>query len=599
MQRSPRGLWTLGGSDEIRLREREGLFVAIRWLVAAFAIAAVAADDGRWAVVAWSIPVLLGAVNVVASVGRSRLRRVVHLRILGVAVNTGDGAIATAAMFNYAHQPDTATGLLLMLVVLEAAVRWGRIGGWLGGGLAGGISLGWMAHRDAEFAVELELSTALGRVGAYLVAGLLLGTMIRELERAGREVRRGLRRTDAIGRFALEAPRLSVEQAAERVARILHDDLDFERAAVVLAPERDPDVFRLAATSGYDPADVDGYRQFPVSVGVVGRCFRTGEAQFLEDVSDDPDYLAVDADTRSEMAVPLRSGDRVFGVIDVASTTVGAFASEDLRFLETVAAQLGRAFDNALLAEMERATIHELEELSAMKDDFIAIANHELRTPVTSIAGFAQSLLRQKDVMSPEEIDDAIRRIARQSSHLRHLLEDLLTLPRAEGGRRRLGRVPVALEDVAREVVRGFEAPGDAHRIEVESAGELPMVDADPDAVRRVFVNLLSNAVKYSPKGGLVSVRMSADGPFVRAEVEDQGVGIAPEDVPSLFRKFGRLSLGDDGRGGMGVGLFIVKELVEEMGGSVGVESSPGQGSCFWFRLRQSQPLPDAVSHVP
>jgi signal transduction histidine kinase len=607
-------LWTLGAPDDLALREREAMFVWVRWAFVLVGALSAVADYGRSPVAAWGAVGLLAAVNVVAAVAPHALRSVRPLRAVAAAVYLTDFTVVTIALFNYADRVDTATPLLMILVVLEGAMRWNVAGGVAGGTAGGAVVVAWMAHREATFDVAFSLSTAGARVGAYVLTGALLGGLIRQLDRGGREVARNLRRSEAINTFVTEAPRISVAEAAQRLARVLHDDLGFERTAVLLVPDEGPGRLRLVATAGYEGVDVERYREFPVEMGVVGRCFRTGEAQFLPDAVDDPDYLEVDPTSRAEMSVPLRSRDGVIGVIDVASTRVAAFDDGDLRFLETVAAQVGRAVENARVAEIERATIRELEELAAMKDDFIAIANHELRTPVTTIAGFAQSLLRQRDVLTQEEMDDAIERIARQSAHLRGLIEDLLTVPGRERAVRDVAIGPVDVSTVAQDVAREL-APDDGHHaLEVDVPGDVPPVQADPNALRRVFVNLVGNAVKYSPDGGTVHVRARSEngqgeGPeggqeegqeegMVLIEVVDQGMGIAEEHRPLLFTKFGRLPTSDYQRGGMGLGLFIVKALVEEMGGHVGVDSSVGEGSRFWFRLRAT-PMDEALPAGP
>lgn len=574
------GRWTLGGDAVTRLREREAMFVAVRWLVVVFALVAAAADDGRWAWVAWGMPGFLVGANVAATVLPRRFGSAASLRTLGGVVTVADGAAVIASMFNYAGNADTSTGLILVLVVLEAALRFDLWGGIAGGVLAAGVSQLWMLHRDVEFDIAYSVSTAGARSGVYALVGLLVGVLMWQLERAAGQVAAQLRRTDVVGRFAIGAPRLRVDEAAGRLAAILHDDLEFEFAAVVVVDEDGGETFRLVATAGYEDVDVDRFAHFPVTVGIVGRCFRTGRSQLLVDVAGDPDYLEVDPRTRSEMTVPLRARGMVFGAIDVGSSRLAAFDEEDRRFLETIAAQLALAFDNTRLAEIERRTIEELERISVMKDDFIAIANHELRTPVTTIAGFAQSLLKQRDVMTQDEIDDAIERIARQSAHLRDLIEDLLAVPGA-AGRRALEPEPVRLSEVAEEVVRALDPRNGVHALSVDVGPDLPEVEADRSAVRRVLTNLVGNAVKYSPGGGAVTVAGLLDGPMVRIDVADEGAGIDPAELSRLFTKFGKAADG----GGMGLGLFIVKELVEEMGGDVGVESEPGRGSRFWFRL--------------
>lgn len=580
------GLWSLGVPEEVRLRQVELLIVPVRWAVVAFAAVTMTQDTGRSPALAWALPVLIVLTNVVATAMPRRAATTARtLRHLAVLVTAADGAVVVAAMFNYARNVDSATALLPVLVVMEAGIRWGRLGGIASGLAFGGISIGWMAYRDGRGFADFRTSAAIVRGATFLLAGVLLGTVVHQLELAGRELRRRLRRTDAVGRFAIDAPRLDLDEAAVRLARILHEDLAFERAAVVMSLQPDRGMFRLVATAGYGHLDVSRYREFPLSEGVVGRCFRTGEAQLVTDVRADPDYLEVDPETRSEMAVPLRSGEQVFGVIDIASTRLSAFNEEDLRFLETVGAQLGRAFDNVRLAELERSTIQELERLSAMKDDFIAIANHELRTPVTTIAGFAQSLLKQRDVLTQEEIDDAIERIARQSARLRGLIENLLAVPRVETGFGGLVTEAVPVGDLARETLHDIEPHDGRRELVVDVPSDLPAVRGDPVAVRRVLMNLVSNAIRYSPEGRPVVVRARVDGGSVRVEVVDRGLGIRADDLPHLFQKFGLLNGGDAAPTGMGLGLFIVKGLVEQMGGTVGVRSTPGHGSTFWFRL--------------
>lgn len=572
----------LGAEPDVRLREREALFLPVRWMFVAFGVIAASMDEGASAALAWSTPVALALVNVAAWQLPRRLGTPRSLALLAVIVNVIDGALAAEAMFNYAEYPDTATNLLFLLVVLEAAMRWAYRGGLIAGGASAVVNVIWMIHREAEYGIAFTGSTALARAAAFLLSGLMLGMVIRQLERASIEIRRSVKRTDVVSRFAIESPRLSVDDAARLLAEILHDDLGFEFAAVVVADEDDPGQFRLVATAGYEETDVAPYQRFPVTVGIVGRCFRTGETQLLPDVTLDPDYLEVDARTQSEMTVPLRARGAVFGAIDVGSSSVAAFDQDDLMLLEAVATQLARAFDNARLAEIERRTIAELEEISAMKDDFIAIANHELRTPVTSIAGFAQSLLRQRDVLTEDELDDAIERIARQSAHLRLLIEDLLTVPGSRE-RRGLDQEVVCIAELARDVTRDLDPHNGAHHLAVDFDDHVPAVYGDRSAVRRVLTNLVSNALKYSA-GGPVVVRGRRDGPMVHVEVTDEGPGLHPSNVAVLFTKFGRPT-DREVVGGMGLGLFIVKELVESMGGTVGVRSEPGAGSCFWFRL--------------
>ncbi|HVM40541.1 MAG TPA: hypothetical protein VM618_07165, partial [Acidimicrobiia bacterium] len=203
MDRVRTRMWTLGAPDDVRLRQREAMFVWVRWAFVGVAVLGSALDDGRSAALAWSAPVVLAAVNVLAVVGPRRIRSTRGLTILGVVVNVGDFVVVTISLFTYSGNADTATPLLLVLVVIEAAMRWNVTGAAAGGAAAGAVVVAWMVEREATYGIDARFSTALARVGAYILTGALLGALIRQLEGAGREVQRQIRRTDAVGRFAL------------------------------------------------------------------------------------------------------------------------------------------------------------------------------------------------------------------------------------------------------------------------------------------------------------------------------------------------------------------------------------------------------------
>ena len=223
--------------------------------------------------------------------------------------------------------------------------------------------------------------------------------------------------------------------------------------------------------------------------------------------------------------------------------------------------------------------------LEAAKSDFIATLSHELRTPMTAVLGAAKTLLRDDIALSPERRQQLLEMIGAQGTRLTQITEEVLLANRLDRGDLRIDseRVDLAqLVDHALETMRQ-DAP---ESISLTAEGNGAAAIGDRDRIEQVLVNLIDNAVKYSPEGGEVVVRTVPAAASVRVEVADEGIGIPPAEQEAVFEKFYR---GDPQHlsvpGGTGLGLYICRELVQRMGGSIGVRSSPGEGSTFWFDL--------------
>lgn len=236
------------------------------------------------------------------------------------------------------------------------------------------------------------------------------------------------------------------------------------------------------------------------------------------------------------------------------------------------------------------AVLHDVTELRAldrMRAEFIANVSHELRTPVTSIKGFAETLLE-----NPE--DEATTKrflglIADAAERLVHLVDDLLTLARAESHEARLLIEAVPVSQAVEEAASLLEAEARAKQVSilVEIPPIVPPVAADRQLLGQVLINLLDNAVKYNRAGGTVTIRASSASPGkVRLEIADTGPGIPPEHLPRLFERFYRVDKARSRRlGGTGLGLAIVKQIAERLDGEVDVKSVPGEGSTFYLTL--------------
>jgi signal transduction histidine kinase/ActR/RegA family two-component response regulator len=228
-----------------------------------------------------------------------------------------------------------------------------------------------------------------------------------------------------------------------------------------------------------------------------------------------------------------------------------------------------------------------LEEASRHKSEFLSRMSHELRTPLNAILGFGQLL--EMDHLSPDQ-RESVQHILKGGRHLLALIDEVLDIARIEAGRLSMSQEPVSIDDVLKESLT-LVGPMTAMRgLHLSSDREEPSsrrhVFADRQRLTQVLLNLLSNAIKYNHEGGSVVVSSEeVTGGRMRVTVTDNGPGIPPDKMARLFTPFDRLGVEETGIEGAGLGLSLSKRLMEAMGGTLGVASTPGQGSTFWIEL--------------
>ncbi|HXR61687.1 MAG TPA: HAMP domain-containing sensor histidine kinase [Solirubrobacterales bacterium] len=248
-------------------------------------------------------------------------------------------------------------------------------------------------------------------------------------------------------------------------------------------------------------------------------------------------------------------------------------------------AALGAAFNEmAQELEIEEGRRNELDRL---KDEFVLTASHELRSPLTSVQGFAELLMLDKDSLTPRQ-RETVEIILDNCRHLVRLLNDLLDLARSDAGRLSIQPRPTEVGPLVDDVVRTMRAQTEAasQTLSEQIQPDLPLIDVEADRIRQILVNLVTNAHEYSPEGASIGVAARAVGAEVEIAVSDDGPGIPPEQLERIFERFTRGDAGLTQRvGGTGLGLAISKSLVELHGGSIAAESTPGFGSTFRVRL--------------
>jgi signal transduction histidine kinase len=254
---------------------------------------------------------------------------------------------------------------------------------------------------------------------------------------------------------------------------------------------------------------------------------------------------------------------------------------------------ISRDITDRKMAEEEKVSLKEemietLKETDLLKDQFLSILSHELRTPINSITGYA-SILDDEVAGSLSEVQHQyLRKILTGADNLMALVEDLLDISRVQAGKFTVTPEWTDFREVALSVIENLTPLADRRHLILldEVPADLPPVLADGRRIGQVLNNLVINAIKFTPQNGKISVRAFLEGGALRCEVKDMGIGITREDIPRLFKRFSQLDMSSTRKaGGTGLGLSIANAIIEAHGGKIGVESEVGQGSSFWFSI--------------
>lgn len=230
--------------------------------------------------------------------------------------------------------------------------------------------------------------------------------------------------------------------------------------------------------------------------------------------------------------------------------------------------------------------ITEIRKLEKMRVDFVANVSHELKTPLTSIKGFVETLLEEA-LTDRENSINFLRIIHEHTNRINRIINDLLELSSLESKGTYLEKEVFVLRPFIEEIIDGLKVQLKEKMLKLEfNIGTQVNINADKDKLRQVFLNLLSNAIKFNKEKGFIKVYSETEGDFIKITIEDSGIGIPEKDIPRIFERFYRVDKGRSRElGGTGLGLSIVKHIVEAHSGNVAVQSTEGLGSKFYFRL--------------
>jgi len=377
---------------------------------------------------------------------------------------------------------------------------------------------------------------------------------------------------------------VSLEPLLMKIVDTAAELTESEGASILLWDVRTGEL-RFRAAAG-DPQGRLSDIPVPITGSIAGAVFETGEPLIIADAREDPRHYSevgqrIGFETRSLLAVPMEISERRIGVLEaVNKRSDERFTEEDVETLTVLAAQAAVAVENARLVGALQEAYAQLGELDRLKSDFIAIASHELRTPLSLILGYASLLHGQLGDQARAELDMVLRAALR----LKQLIETMLNLRYLETGEAELSCSCFDLRRSVEEACETYRSLAEAKGLTLTA--DLPaeplVVCADPDKLPVILDNLLSNAVKFTPPGGQVWVTACTRGDQVELVVADNGPGIPQKDLQRIFDRFVQVENHMTRRhGGMGLGLSIVKGLVEQHGGRVWAESTLGQGSRF------------------
>ncbi len=407
-----------------------------------------------------------------------------------------------------------------------------------------------------------------------------------------RESERRLQEAELVATVARDInASLNLDTVIQRIVDTARDLCHADLAAIFLreGPE-------AAAVPRYGAGGTPSSRYRTVRIepgkGLGGQVLLTGRALRTANYPEDPRFseeyrkLPESEQILALLAVPIRYGDYVRGLLYIANRTARAFSDRDEAVVQRLGDHAAVAIQTVELFAREQAARSAAEEANQAKDEFVATLSHELRTPLNAILGWVRMLRAGSlDAMTAQRGLDVIERNVRSQAQL---IEDLLDVSRIATGKLRLDVRPLRIAEVIEAALDTLRPAAEAKEQRLTSvldprAGQ---VSGDPDRLQQVVTNLLSNAIKFTPKGGRVEVRLARVSSHVEIVVSDSGPGIPAQSLPHIFDRFRQVdSSSTRQHAGLGIGLAVVRHLVELHGGTVEAKSGEGGGASFTVKL--------------
>jgi signal transduction histidine kinase len=426
-------------------------------------------------------------------------------------------------------------------------------------------------------------------MGQYVAGSIHSALSVKEAEaRAEREAL--VNRIAQRARASLDPDEI-LRGTVDELAKVL----GVSRAIVAVGESEDV----LSVSYEWDAPGVTPVGKGARSIPVARFAARLGRTVVVTDVRADRRFAEAgatgDLTQRGVVAVaatPIRVGGQLAGALALSQVDrAREWTADDVRLIEAVAQELRVALAAADAYAQQRRAVAELERLNRAKSDFVSIVSHEFRTPLTGIQGFSEMM--QSEDLSLDEMREYAGDINKDAHRLNRMINEMLDLDKMESGRMQLHRENVDLNAVVMEAAERARPNAPAHPLTLQLDPGLGAITGDRDKLTQVLANLLSNAIKYSPKGGEIVVTTRVEGDAAHVIVRDHGMGIPKEALETIFERYGRVeSRATRHIQGTGLGLPIVRQIVQLHGGKVWAESTVGEGSVFHVTLPRAAAAP-------
>ena len=435
-----------------------------------------------------------------------------------------------------------------------------------------------------ELIIRLGILTVMGLIASFVSRELMGQMASHHAARAESE-----RRAELLRRVAQAAREVSALGPSEVLSSVVDAvvDLGFD-AVTILVIDDEGRTFRVTDSRGMPEGFAD--RKHSTNEGLAGRVLQEKGTVTAGDYGTNPVAMPSlkESGITSALSTPLWVGSNIHAVLSAGTRADRPLALEEIEAVELLAGMASRALENAELYEEEHRTVQRLSEVDRLKDEFLSMVSHDLRTPLTVIEGSASTL-----DMNWERIDQDTRKkllsvIGSNAHKLGDIITKLLDLTRMEAGHFEIREEPLEMGQVLHDVASRLGGLFTDHDLVVDIEQPL-VIQADPTLIGRVAENLLSNAAKYTEPGTKVELIARADDGNCRVTVRDQGPGIPKEDLEHLGERFFRGRAASTAVKGTGLGLAWVMQILRLHGSELNVSSAEGRGSTFEFSLPMAQ----------
>ncbi|MBN1587000.1 MAG: GAF domain-containing sensor histidine kinase [Candidatus Omnitrophica bacterium] len=422
----------------------------------------------------------------------------------------------------------------------------------------------------------------------------------------------GLATLHEVGTFMSRT--FDVEKLFDHITEPLIAQLGFDRGVILLKPEEGPN-YECKRVLGYTDEELktllkilqsEEFSQVIPGLKQPFLCENPKKAEAWKQA------LASALGCTKYLSVPVKVQEETVGAVLLGNESVMAqITAGDLETISVLASQIAGGIENSRLyseiwkshRDLERRVQQRTQELAQaneklininrMKSDFVSAVSHELRTPLTSIKGYASILISGRMGNVDEKVKERLQKIDKHSNSLVRMINDMLDISRIESGKVEMALNPTNLLDIiheAADIVRPQVRETNLE-LEVSTPDSLPEILADSQQMERVFMNLLSNAIKYTPSKGYVRITAKEKEDCVQVAISDTGVGISAEELPRVFQEFYKASneIVNPTQQSTGLGLSLVKHIVDAHGGEIWVESELGKGTAFHFTIPKAK----------